>query len=810
MRVKTWPRLSLTLTSFVILILMVLSSCEQRTSIPEKGVPLQLAEQRKAAISNVHYRLYFSIPAVKEEPVKGKVEISFTAKSSQKPVVLDFKQDSGTVTNIIVNGHEEKVHHEKEHIIISTEHLTTGTNKIAINFTAGNAALNRNNDYMYALFVPEKARTAFPCFDQPDMKAIFELTLDIPRDWKTISNGELIKSTDNGKYIECRFAPSDTISTYLFSFTAGKYKSESRIAGGRNMQFLYRETDSAKLKYSMQAIFEMHASSLEFLEKYTDVPYPFKKFGFAAIPDFQFGGMEHPGAIWYNANQLFLDSSATRTQLINRANLIAHETSHMWFGDLVTMQWFNDVWMKEVYANFMADKIVSVILKDDNADLKFVTSHYPAAYQVDRTKGANAIRQPLENLNEAGSLYGGIIYHKAPIMMQQLERLIGEDTLRQGLQAYVKKYAFNNATWPDLIDILDKASSHDLAVWNDEWVNKPGRKMINELITDTHKNTYGLFNVDTARDISKIREPALRALLWINLYENVIEGRYLSPKQWLNHVKNGLEQEKEELISQLLLNQLQHIYWKYLSAHERQDAHKEWEETLQQFINKTSVANIKKQFFMAWVNVSMSGESLDKLHKIWNNKLPPEGVSLNDDDYTNLAAELVIKGHRSGSTILNEQLSRINNADKKLRWQFLLPALSADEKVRDEFFNSLKELKNRRKEAWVNTGLGYLHHPLRENASLKYIRPSLDMLEEIQKTGDIFFPLNWLDATLGGHQSPEAEKIVNDFTTEHPGYNKQLMNKLLQAADPLFRTNKIRRLLPAATNTGAPIATPRA
>ena len=138
----------------------------------------------------------------------------------------------------------------------------------------------------------------------------------------------------------------------------------------------------------------------------------------------------------------------------------------MWFGDLVTMRWFNDVWMKEVFANFMAAKIVNPSFPEVNHELRFLLAHYPAAYEVDRTPGANPIRQPLANLNEAGSLYGAIIYQKAPIVMRHLESLMGEEVFRDGLREYLKKYSFGNATWSDLIAILDARTPADLAAWS--------------------------------------------------------------------------------------------------------------------------------------------------------------------------------------------------------------------------------------------------------------------------------------------------------------------------------------------------------
>ena len=217
----------------------------------------------------------------------------------------------------------------------------------------------------------------------------------------------------------------------------------------------HRETDAAKVARNREAIFDLHAAALAWLEQYTGIPYPWGKFDFLLVPSFQFGGMEHAGAIFYNASGLLLDQSATQNQLLGRASVIAHETAHMWFGDLVTMRWFNDVWMKEVFANFMAAKIVNPSFPAINHELRFLYSNYPTAYDVDRTAGTNAIRQPLDNLDEAGTLYGAIIYQKAPIVMRQLERILGETPFRDGLREYLRGHSFGNATWPDLVTLLD-------------------------------------------------------------------------------------------------------------------------------------------------------------------------------------------------------------------------------------------------------------------------------------------------------------------------------------------------------------------
>jgi aminopeptidase N len=154
----------------------------------------------------------------------------------------------------------------------------------------------------------------------------------------------------------------------------------------------------------------------------------------------------------------------------------------MWFGDLVTMNWFDDVWTKEVFANFMAAKIVHPSFPEVDHDLRFLVAHHPSAYGVDRTEGANPIRQPLENLRFAGTLYGAIIYQKAPIVMRQLEARVGEEAFRDGLREYLQTFSYGNATWPDLIDILDARSAEDLAAWSRVWVDEPGRPTVTVMI----------------------------------------------------------------------------------------------------------------------------------------------------------------------------------------------------------------------------------------------------------------------------------------------------------------------------------------
>jgi aminopeptidase N len=824
--------------------------------IPEQGVSENLAVYRKSILSNLSYDLQFSIPSGKDVPIDAEEIIFFNWNVNQSPLPLDFKEKKDHLIQLIVNDKQIPISFEQEHILIDPQYLKQGYNKARIKFIAGDLSLNRNDDYLYTLLVPDRARTVFPCFDQPDLKATFQLTLTIPKDWKAVSNAPLKDSINKGSVKIYHYQTSNKISTYLFSFVAGKFNSVKRIAG-IPMTFYYRETDTSKIKHSLDPIFKIHQNALFFLQEYTQILFPFKKFDFLAIPDFQYGGMEHVGAIQYKASTMFLDEGATKDEEISRSNLLSHETSHMWFGDLVTMKWFNDVWMKEVFANFMADKITQVALPGTNYDLKFLLDHYPAAYSVDRTAGANPIRQSLNNLQDAGSLYGNIIYHKAPIMMRQLELLMGKVSFRNGLREYLKKYAFANASWPELISILDRYTPIDLESWNRVWVNESGRPQfgytikfnnnrISELIVkqkgedgsdriwpqtfklafiypDTVRevtvkmnnsaesikaaigNTkpdfilfnssgegYGLFPIDTAMLDNQImlKNPVMRASGYINLYENMLSGRLITPLELLVLYKKNLEKEPEELNLRLITGQINDIFWKYISPESRQQIVNELEKELWIAMNKAESANCKKILFKTYQSIALSKESQDRLYSIWQKQQAPEGVKLSEEDYTALALSLAVRDCKDTS-VLNIQMQRIKNVDRQKRLKFLIPALSSDVKVRDAFFASLKDEKNREKEAWVVTALQYLHHPLRATTSQKYLKESLDLLQEIQLTGDIFFPQSWLQSIFGSYQSREAADVVQAFLNDHPDYNPMLKAKIQQATDGIFRAQKL-------------------
>ncbi|OUL61451.1 M1 family aminopeptidase [Flavobacterium sp. AJR] len=834
-------------------------SVKKKEFILEKGVSEELAIFRKQQISDVTYELSFAIPDKKDQQIVSGLAVEFKLLDLSRPLYLDFNEKSQNLKSILVNGKNVAIVHEKEHIVISEKSIVKGNNKVEISFIAGDISLNRNDDFLYTLLVPDRASTLFPCFDQPDIKATYVLSLTVPKDWAVLAGASVEEKFDKEETVTYKFGKSDKMSTYLFSFVAGQFKKVTENPrGNRSMTMLYRENNPDKIKASTDTIFNLHQQSLGFLEQYTQYPFPFQKLDFASIPVFQYGGMEHVGAIQYKESSLFLDNSATDSEKLNRAKLIAHETAHMWFGDLVTMKWFDDVWMKEVFANFMADKIMNPIFPKVNHGLQFLTAHYPSAYDEDRSAGTHPIKQKLANLKNAGSLYGSIIYNKAPIMMRQLEASMGEEAFKKGIQKYIEKYANDNANWEDLVEILDAESPLDIKKWSDVWVNKSGRPIltayieydsgnriqrfeINQQAEDKSNNLwpqlfdiglvypdgvkvvkvavkdkitkvdgilglakpmtiiynynglgYGVFPVDVNNlDYTTINDEVARAYSYINLYENMLAGT-VAPAKTFDACLEGIKVEQNELVIKILSSQLNTVFWKFLGDKQQSINQQKLEEIVYSRLQKDLPKNIKKTLFGLFSSIAYSDTGKEKLYRIWSKEEVIANLKLNEDDYTSMAMNLAIFKHQKADEILSKTRAEISNPDKQKRFDFLLPSLSKEDSVRGAFMMSLKDEKNREKESWVSVALANVHHPLRQESAQKYIRFSLDLVSEIQRTGDIFFPKDWLNNTIGKYSSKYAFDEVQRFLKENPNFSPILKRKLLQSTDSLYRAQKIK------------------
>ena len=232
-------------------------------------------------------------------------------------------------------------------------------------------------------------------------------------------------------------------------------------------------------------------------------------------------------------------------------------------------------------------------------------------------------------------------------------------------------------------------------------------------------------------------------------------------------------------------------YWRFLAAERRDEEGAGLERLLWSRLDEAETVSLRASFFNAYVGVAETPAALRRLESIWRARGGVAGLPLSERDLTRLSQALAVREVDGWDRILDRQAGRIDNPDRLAEFEFVRPALSADRTVRDAFFATLADPANRERERWVLGALDWLHHPLRADESRDYILPSLQLLDEIQRTGDIFFPKRWLDATLGGHSSPEAAEVVRGFLSGAT-LSPRLELKLLQSSDMLFRAAALR------------------
>ena len=804
----------------IFLSMMVLSTHAQMLS---KGVPKELADHRKVNISNVVYDLTFNIPSNLSHKVTGTAIISFDLKE-QEDLILDFQGEFNGTAYVYYGKKNNKRRsfealYKDEHIIIPMRQLQAGKNKIELNFTCQDKALNRNKDYVYTLFVPDLARSVFPCFDQPDLRAVFVTTLHTPSGWKTMTS-------DN----------SCQLPTYLYSFVAGNFQEKTGTRNGRLMRALYRETDPAKVA-QLDKVFDETSQALKWMEGYTSIACPFKEYGMVILPNYQFGGMEHPGAIQLSDRRIFLEKNATQEEELYRTELIAHEIAHLWFGDLVSLKWFGDVWTKEVLANFMASKITRRQYKGIDHDLNFLKTFQNAAIAIDRTDGTHAIAQELNNLNHASLLYDNIIYDKAPVMMRMMEQVMGAPAMQNGLNRFLIDHQFDNASWDDLIKALDKtAPSAGVKKFSDIWVKQKGMPNIHTsykdgqivvtqsdplhrgifwpqqfevkviydltesqtLTVDMQKPTmtfkvpgrpsyiipnsngkgYGRFTLDDnyTRQMPKrlitTRNDLNRYALLQVIHDNYLMGK-ISPSYFSELYRLMVKERNPQIMS----TAIEHMF--KILEDVNVDQRAALELCMMDLLNENRTNECHQYIIRKMSTCVSSPEVLDQIESIWRNHNDP---LLNEHDYMEMAYRLAIMHPQQWQEILSTQRARLTTDDLKNEFDYVCRACNPDGNQRLQLFNDLLRPENRQKEPWAIAMLRLLNSDVFEPQSNGYIESSLKSLEYIQQTSDIFFPSKWMKALMSGHKSREAAQAIDSFIKATPNYPSNLKNIVLEAS----------------------------
>jgi aminopeptidase N len=461
-----------------------------------RGVSIELAQHRARVVHGVRYDLSLDVTA--PDSAVGRVTVRWS-RSDTGTAILDFR--GRRLTGITTNGVPEALGaFNGAHIVLPARSLKPGENSATFTFVGDIAPSGASiikthdpdgSDYLYTLLVPADANQLFPCFDQPDLKARVTFTLTAPVAWRTLANGAeasadtlVPRSGSNagpGRVVTHHFNETKPLSTYLIAFAAGPWTTVSSTVNGRTISVYIRKSRAKEA--DADTLLMLTHRAVTWMEGYFARPYPFEKVDFLLAPAFPFGGMEHPGAIFFNENSFIFRERPTLARRLGRFSTILHEVAHQWFGDLVTMKWFDDLWLKEGFATYMAAKAQYSLDSTTGAWKTFYQSNKPAAYGVDQTAGTNSLWQQLGNLDQAKSNYGAIVYNKAPSVLKQLNYLVGEAAFQKGVRQFLVDHAYANATWQDLLGAVSKAAGKPLDDFGKNFMLRPGMPIVEQHLT---------------------------------------------------------------------------------------------------------------------------------------------------------------------------------------------------------------------------------------------------------------------------------------------------------------------------------------
>lgn len=436
------------------------------------------ADSRDRRISELSYAATIDI-ASSEEEFSGEVLIRFELTNASSDLTLDFT--GGALEAVTVNGASLSPAYNGYFITLPAAALRSGPNSIEIvyrrQFGQDGTGLHRFVDpedgrtYMHSYLWPYYANRVIPSFDQPSLKARFKLQIIAPEDWEVFSTMPGTATAHTAATRLWSFGETPPLSTYFFSVHAGPYHIWRDNSGDVPLRLMARQ--SLAQYVAAEEWLEITQKGMAFFQDFFDFPYPFEKYDQLIVPEFNIGGMENAAAVTY-AESYVQRQTSNLAQRERRAETILHELAHMWFGDLVTHDWWNGMWLNESFATQMASLALADTTDFGDQWHKFFTESKTAAYALDSRVTTHPVEMPVTSTTQFAELFDAITYEKGGSALHQLRYRVGPDSYRRGVSAYLKDNAWGTTTLTDFIQHQSDASATDLSTWSEDWLTKPG------------------------------------------------------------------------------------------------------------------------------------------------------------------------------------------------------------------------------------------------------------------------------------------------------------------------------------------------
>ena len=465
------------------------------------------AAARSALVSVDAYDIDLDLSRAEDPGVPGfrsRSTISFRCAQPGADTFLDFIH--GGVSSVTLNGRELPLESVVDGARIHLPNLAL-ENTVTVEGTAlysrSGEGMHRFTDpvdsstYLYTQYEPADARRVFANFEQPDLKAGFTFHVSAPSSWEVASNGAETSRTPLGDGVSrWDFARTQRISTYITTVLAGPYFTAAdswsgTMEDGSLLEIPLGAYCRASLApfFDPKSIFDITKRGLDYFHELFAYPYPFGKYDQAFVPEYNLGAMENPGLVTFTESYVFR-SKATEAQYEARANTILHEMAHMWFGDLVTMKWWDDLWLKESFADYMGALAVDRATDFTNSWVSFANRRKAWAYVQDQLPTTHPIVADITDLEAAKQNFDGITYAKGASVLKQLVAYVGFEAFIAAARTYFRNHAFGNTTLADLLDALSQASGRDMGVWSRLWLQTAGVPTLTPLVETDDDGAY--------------------------------------------------------------------------------------------------------------------------------------------------------------------------------------------------------------------------------------------------------------------------------------------------------------------------------